>query len=120
MRACLVQLTYFPEAGRVDIYEYSKALAESGVDVDVIVCKNKKNELPDNLTIHQLELSTNAGPINSVRFAQQALREIKRINDSGSIDIIHLFNPAPATFFLGFLLKFWPKRPKVIYDIRTG
>ncbi|MCC2631391.1 MAG: glycosyltransferase family 4 protein, partial [Patescibacteria group bacterium] len=120
MRIILSQLTLFPEAGRVDIYEYAKALAVLGNDVHVIVCQKATEEAIPNLTVHELGISTNAGPINSSRFAVMALRRVRQITKKNPVDVIHLFNPAPATFALGWLLKFLPKRPRIVYDIRTG
>lgn len=120
MRVVLAQLTNFPESGRVDIYEYAKALAALGVDTHAIVCKNVASDIGPGLTVHELNLSTNAGPTNSLRFAWRALKQIHLINQGKKVDVVHLFNPAPATFALGWLLKFSAKRPKIIYDIRTG
>ena len=120
MRVVLAQLTDFPESGRIDIYEYAKALSTLGIDVHVVICRNVASKLPPNLAVHELKLSTNAGPANSLRFAIQAREEILKISKNKKVDVVHLFNPAPATFALGWLLKFSDKRPKIIYDIRTG
>ena len=121
MRLILAQLTDFPEAGRIDIYEYSKALARLGHDVQVIVCADKADRpLPDGLAVHALGISTAAGPSNSLRFASLALQKIQVLHREKPADIVHLFNPAPATYFLGWRLKRMKKRPKILYDVRTG
>jgi glycosyltransferase involved in cell wall biosynthesis len=120
MRVVLAQLTNFPESGRVDIYEYAKSLAVLGIDVHVVICRSTAKALPPNLVVHELNLSTNPGPVNSTRFALQAKQIIQKIAEEKTVDIVHLFNPAPATYITGWLLKLSPNRPRIIYDIRTG
>lgn len=121
MQVCLVQMTDFPQAGRVDIYEYARALAGFGVKTDVIVCRRlSPAALPKQLTVHQLNLPTTSNLSNTFRFVYRAFSVIGKFKAQDPILIVHLFNPAPATFLLGLALRLSPRRPRIIYDVRTG
>lgn len=121
---CLVQPTLFPEASRVDIYEYSRALARQGIKTNVIVSKDVSAGVPEQLAVHALGTPTANTPWNWMRFAFGARRVIRRLAVEQGLGIVHLFNPSPATYLLGWLLKSGiqaeKSRPKVVYDLRTG
>lgn len=120
MKVCLVQLTFFPEAGRVDIYEYSRALAQLGVDVHVVVCRRPRTATRSQPRITMYDVCHSTAPTvrNALRFAYNAWRIIKR--QTPPFAVVHLFNPSPATFLLLILLRLTYVRSRLIYDIRTG
>jgi len=113
---CLVQPTLFPEASRVDIYEYGCALARLGVETHVVVSENHAGQLPPGLIVHQTGFAPRNTPARWWRFAAFARATVRRLN----FGIVHLFNPSPATYLLGWMLRREPRRPCIIYDLRTG
>lgn len=117
---CLVQPTRFPEASRVDIYEYSQALAREGVEVHVIVSENLAGDLPAGMRVYALGFPPSNTPASWWRFATGARLIIRRLARERNLGIVHLFNPSPATYLLGWMLRGRPDRLRLIYDLRTG
>ena len=113
---CLVQPTLFPEASRVDIYEYGCALARLGVETHVVISENHAGKLPPGLIVHETGFAPRNTPACWWRFAVFARTTVRRLN----FGIVHLFNPSPATYLLGWMLRREPRRPRIIYDLRTG
>ena len=114
---CLVQPTFFPEASRVDIYEYGCALARLGVETHVIVSGNRAAALPQGLVVHETGFAPRNTPAAWWRFASKALGLVSRL---ASVGLVHLFNPSPATWLLGWRLRRAEPRPRIVYDLRTG
>lgn len=117
MKICQVQLTYYPDMSRVDIYGYSRALVKLGHNVTVVVAR-RPDEAPaddqNGVRIIRINATNNTGFLNSLRFYFQARRFLKK----EEFDIIHLFNPSLAVTLLsieGRIIR-WP----IIFDIRTG
>ena len=117
---CLIQPTRFPEASRVDIFEYALALAGEGVKVHVIISENLAVGLPAGLTVHALGFPPDNTPARWWRFAAAARSIVRRLLREHDLRIVHLFNPSPATYLLGWMLSQQPDRPRIIYDVRTG
>jgi glycosyltransferase involved in cell wall biosynthesis len=116
---CLVQPTLFPEASRVDIYEYSCALARLGVETHVVVSENRSPALA-GLTVHETRFAPRNTPMRWWRFAAFARAAVRRLVRERDLGLVHLFNPSPATWLLGWMLKREPQRPRIVYDLRTG
>ena len=75
---CLVQPTLFPEASRVDIYEYSCALARLGVETHVVVSENRSPALA-GLTVHETRFAPRNTPGSWWRFAAFARATVRRL-----------------------------------------
>ena len=116
---CLVQPTLFPEASRVDIHEYSCALARQGVDTHVIVSEDRSAPFP-GLTVHAVGFPPLNDPFSWLRFARIARNIVLRLAQRENLGLVHLFNPSPATFLLGWMLARRKERPAMVYDLRTG
>lgn len=117
---CLVQPTRFPEASRVDIYEYSRALARLGVETHVIVSEDVSGGREPGLTVHALGIPPVNTPAAWWRFARAARAIVRRLMHERSLAVVHLFNPSPATYLLGRQLAREARRPALVYDLRTG
>ena len=116
---CLVQPTLFPEASRVDIHEYSCALARQGIDTHVIVSEDRSAPFP-GLTVHAVGFPPLNDPFSWLRFARIARNIVLRLAQGENLGLVHLFNPSPATFLLGWMLARRKERPAMVYDLRTG
>lgn len=116
---CLVQPTLFPEASRVDIYEYSTALARLGVETHAIISGNRSRPC-SGLTVHETGLPPRNDPWSWLRFARAAQDVVLRLARERNLGVVHLFNPSPATFLLGRRLSRRRERPALVYDLRTG
>jgi len=116
---CLAQPTVFPEASRVDIHEYARALAQLGVTVHVIVSEDRSIPCP-GLTVHALGFPPRNDPFSWLRFARTARAVLQRLAREARLALVHLFNPSPATFLLGRMLARAQPRPVIVYDLRTG
>jgi glycosyltransferase involved in cell wall biosynthesis len=117
---CLVQPTLFPEASRVDIHEYSFALARQGIETHVIVSEDRSQQRPALLTVHSLGFPPRNTPLSWLRFARQARAMVRRLMRERNLALVHLFNPSPATWLLGRMMKNEDHRPALVYDLRTG
>lgn len=117
---CLVQPTVFPEASRVDIYEYSRNLAVLGLETHAVVSQDRAGPLPERLHVHALGFAPGNTPYAWWRFASRARDAVRRLQASSRLRVIHLFNPSPATFILGALLRREPSSTAIVYDLRTG
>jgi glycosyltransferase involved in cell wall biosynthesis len=117
---CLVQPTLFPEASRIDIFEYSHALAKLGIETHVIVSEDCSKARFEGLTVHALDFPPRNTPRSWLRFASQARAILDELVRTRGLRIAHLFNPSPATYLLARMLKGQENAPQVIYDLRTG
>ncbi len=117
---CLVQPTLFPEASRVDIYEYSHALARAGVQTHAVVSADLSGVAAGALRVHALGFAPDNTPRAWWRFAAGARDIVRRLVREGNVRLVHLFNPSPATYLLGWMLKREAIRPLIVYDLRTG
>ena len=117
---CLVQPTRYPEASRVDIYEYSRALARLGVETHAIVSEDVSASSEAGLSVHALDIPPVNTPATWWRFARAARAIVRRLVHERSLGIVHLFNPSPATYLLGRQLAREEHRPALVYDLRTG
>jgi glycosyltransferase involved in cell wall biosynthesis len=117
---CLVQPTRLPEASRIDIYEYSRALARLGVETHVIASLDESEAPLPGLQVHALGFPPVNTPLAWWRFATRSRAIIRRLVRERGLRIVHLFNPSPATYLLGWLLRREAPRPRVAYDLRTG
>jgi glycosyltransferase involved in cell wall biosynthesis len=117
---CLAQPTLLPEASRVDIYEYSLALARLGVETHVIVSADVSDTSLPRLHVHALGFPPVNTPRAWWRFAVESRATIRRLMRDCSVRLVHLFNPSPATYLLGWMLHREEPRPRILYDLRTG
>ena len=116
---CLVQPTLFPEASRIDIHEYARALAQLGVETHVIVSQDRSTPRA-NLTVHATGFPPRNDPLSWLRFARFAEDRVLQLAQERKLGLVHLFNPSPATWLLGRRLARRAARPALVYDLRTG
>jgi len=121
LKICHICLAYYPGMGNTDIYEYSRYLAEFGVDILAIVAgrkKEKKEEIINGVKVHRIPFeSVKKKTSNSFKFALYASRLFNKLSKKENFDIVHIY-ASMGVFLIKLLAR--NNKSKWIYDIRSG